>query len=158
MSGLYNKKIRKITIPLTSFLMVLSFIFSGCGQIIGLKDGIVSRFDSSKQEDEAVSAVKGFFEDLIEEDLDSAYKYIYIPQEPGAQDPAKTQKDFEKEFENITKIESFEINWVEVKNNIATVGVDLIDTYDGEEKIYKDLVVSLVKDSNEEWKINFWNQ
>ncbi len=149
---------RKIIILLTAILWVLSFIFSGCGQITGLKDGIVSRFDSGKQEDEAVSVVKGFFEDLIEEDLDSAYKYIYTPQPPGAKDPVKTQKDFEKEFENITKIESFEINWVEVKNNIATVGVDLIDTYDGEEKIYKDLVVSLVKDSNEEWKINFWNQ
>ncbi len=34
----------------------------------------------------------------------------------------------------------------------------MIDTYDGEEKIYKDIQVSLVKDKNEVWRINFWNQ
>jgi len=56
----------------------------------------------------------------------------------------------------VTKIISYKINWVEVKNNIALVGVDLIDFYDGEEKMYKDLQVSLLQDSEGKWKINFW--
>jgi hypothetical protein len=37
------------------------------------------------------------------------------------------------------------------------VEIDLIDYYDGEEKIYKDILVSLIKDENESWKIKFWN-
>jgi hypothetical protein len=66
-------------------------------------------------------------------------------------------EDFKKEFLSVTKVVSIEINWVEVKNNIATVGIDMTDTYDGEEKIYKDMLISLVKDKDESWKINFWN-
>jgi hypothetical protein len=65
--------------------------------------------------------------------------------------------DFKKELENVTQIVDIEINWVEVKNNIADVGIDLVDTYDNEEKVYKDLVVSLVKEEDGSWKINFWD-
>ena len=42
-------------------------------------------------------------------------------------------------------------------NNIAEVGFDLIDSYDNEEKAYKDLVVSLIKEEDGSWKINFWD-
>ncbi len=58
-------------------------------------------------------------------------------------------------MKNVTKITKIEINWVEVKNNVALVCIDLYDTYDGEEKIFKDIIVSLIKE-NDEWKINFW--
>ena len=58
----------------------------------------------------------------------------------------------------MTDIVSIEINWVEIRNNVAVVGIDLIDTYDNEEKIYKDIRVSLLKDKEDSaWKINFWN-
>ena len=41
---------------------------------------------------------------------------------------------------------------------MAVVGIDLIDTYDNEEKMYKDIRVSLLKDKEDNaWKINFWN-
>ncbi len=69
-----------------------------------------------------------------------------------------TFEDFKNELKNVTDITKVEINWVKVKNNIAIVGIDLYDTYDGEEKIFKELIVSLLKDSNNEWKINFWHQ
>jgi hypothetical protein len=68
-----------------------------------------------------------------------------------------TLEDFKRELADATKIIKIEINWVEVKNNVAVVGIDMMDTYDGEEKIYKDLMISLVKDKNNNWKINFWN-
>ncbi len=81
-----------------------------------------------------------------------AYNYIYIPE-----DRDSSLDDFTSEFSDVTQIVSIEINWVEVKNNIATAGIDLIDDYDDEQKMYKDIEVSLVKDENDEWKINFWN-
>ena len=61
------------------------------------------------------------------------------------------------EFSGITDIVAVEINWVEVKNNIALVGIDIVDSYDGGEKMYKDIEVSLIKEEDESWKIVFWN-
>ena len=58
---------------------------------------------------------------------------------------AKRVKDFQEELRDVTDIISIETNWVEVKNNIAEVGIDIIDSYDGDEKIYKDLVISLIR-------------
>jgi hypothetical protein len=133
-------------------LSSLTFL-TGCEKITGLKNNILDRFNSEKQSDAAVAAVNQFFNFLIAQDYDSAYALIYAqPESP------KTMEDFKKEFLSVTKIVSIEINWVEIKNNIAIVGIDMIDTYDGEEKIYKDMQVSLVKDKDEGWKINFWNQ
>ncbi len=134
------------------FLSALAFL-TGCEKITGLKNNILGRFNSEKQSDAAVAVVNQFFNFLVVQDYDSAYALIYTqPESP------KTMEDFKKEFLSVTKIVSIEINWVEVKNNIAIVGIDMIDTYDGEEKIYKDIQVSLVKDKEEIWKINFWNQ
>jgi len=138
--------------------LLLSCILTltACEQINGLKDKVFNSFNSKASQDEAVSTVKGFFEAIVADDLDEAFKYVYMPRTEGVNKDEKTSDDFKKEFNSITKIVSFEINWIEVKNNIAIVNVDLIDTYDGEEKIYKDMQVSLVKDSEETWKINFW--
>ena len=165
---LKNIKIKKITkfyrpkriyvtalISVVIMLVLLSSVIflTGCEKIVVLKNDILSRFSSEKQSDAVVAAVKQFFDFLIVQDYDSAYVLIYAqPESP------KTIEDFKKEFLSVTKIISIEINWVEVKNNIAIVGIDMIDTYDGEEKIYKDIQVSLVKDKDESWKINFWNQ
>ena len=135
-------------------ILLSSLIFlSGCEKITGLKNDILDRFNSEKQSDAAVAIVNQFFNFLIVQDYDSAYALVYTsPESP------KTIEDFKKEFLSVTKIVSIEINWVEIKNNIAIVGIDMIDTYDSEEKIYKDIQVSLVKDKDESWKINFWNQ
>jgi hypothetical protein len=149
---------REFVIKLFSVVIILALLSSlaflaGCEKITSFKNGILDRFSSEKQPDAAVAVVNQFFDFLIVNDYDSAYELVYVyPESP------KTLEDFKKEFLSITKIVSIEINWVEIKNNIAIVGVDMIDTYDGEEKIYKDIQVSLVKDKDENWKINFWNQ
>jgi len=138
------------TVVLTIFLALL--FLTGCTKITSLKNDILSRFGSEKNSEEAIAAVRQFFDLLIIKDYDSAYSLVYIP--PGS---GKNLEDFKKELISVTEIVSIEINWVEVKNNIAIVGIDMIDTYDGEEKIYKDMQVSLVRDENEIWKINFWS-
>jgi len=148
---IFNTTLFSVVIILV-ILSSLSFL-AGCEKITGFKNGILDRFSSEKQPDAAVATVNQFFNFLIVQDYDSAYALVYTS--PGS---LKTIEDFKKEFLSVTKIVSIEINWVEVKNNIAIVGVDMIDTYDGEEKIYKDIQVSLVKDKDENWKINFWNQ
>jgi hypothetical protein len=148
---IFITKLFSVVIILT-LLSSLAFL-AGCEKITGFKNGILERFSSEKQPNAAVAVVNQFFDYLIVNDFDSAYALVYVyPESP------KTLEDFKKEFISITKIVSIEINWVEIKNNIAIVGVDMIDTYDGEEKIYKDIQVSLVKDKDENWKINFWNQ
>ncbi len=154
---LYGPKRIFITTLLTVVIMLTllsSLVFlSGCEKITGFKNDILDRFNSEKQSDKAVAIVNQFFNFLIVQDYESAYALVYAYTESP-----KTIGDFKQEFLNITKIVSIEINWVEIKNNIAIVGVDMIDTYDGEEKIYKDIQVSLVKDKDESWKINFWNK
>ena len=164
-----------ITTLVAAFAIIIilsSLVFlTGCEKINGLKNDILDRFNSEKQSEAAVAVVSQFFNFLIAQDYDSAYALIYVLTEPTEPtetpetsetsempESPKTLEDFKKEFLSVTKIVSFEINWVEVKNNIAIVGIDMIDTYDGEEKIYKDIQVSLVKDKDESWKINFWNQ
>ena len=151
-----SKRIFIITMFSVVIVLILlsSLVYlSGCEKITGFKNGILDRLSSEKQTDAAVAIVNQFFNFLIVQDYGSAYALVYVsPESP------KTIEDFKKEFLSITKIVSIEINWVEIKNNIAIVGVDMIDTYDGEEKIYKDIQVSLVKDKDESWKINFWNQ
>lgn len=152
-----------ITTLVAAFAIIIilsSLVFlTGCEKIFGLKNDILDRFNSEKQSEAAVAVVSQFFNFLIAQDYDSAYALVYVlPELPETPESPKTMEDFKKEFLSVTKIVSVEINWVEVKNNVAIVGIDMIDTYDGEEKIYKDMQVSLVKDTNESWKINFWNQ
>jgi hypothetical protein len=36
------------------------------------------------------------------------------------------------------------------------LGVDLLDSYDGEEKMYKDIELSLIKEEDGNWKVVFW--
>ncbi len=151
----YNSKRIFITTLASVAIMIMvlysAVLLTGCEKITGFKNDISGRFGSQKQSDAAVAVVSRFFDLLIMQDYDSAYGLVYEP--PGS---GKSIGDFRQEFVSVTKVVSVEINWVEVKNNIATVGIDMIDTYDGEEKIYKDILISLVKDKDESWKINFW--
>jgi len=133
-------------------IFLLCLVFTSCSQVQQTKDFITSKFSSDKEIDKVIEVVNEFFNMLMEKDYDSAYKYIYIDDEKN-----NTLDNFKKEMGNVTDIVSIDINSVEIKNNIALVEIDLIDYYDGEEKIYKDILVSLVKDENESWKIKFWN-
>jgi len=93
-----------------------------------------------------------FFNLLIDKDYEEAYGYI------SNKDKSRGNlEDFSGEFKNVTDIVSINIKWVEVKNNIAVVGMDLTDSYDGEEKVFKDIEVSLIKEEDGDWKIVFWN-
>ena len=134
------------------FIIILSLclVLTSCSQINDLKSNILNKFSGDKEADSALKIAKDFFNALIKKDYEGAYQYIY-------NNKNKTFDDFKNEMKNVTDIISFEVNWIEVKNNVAIVDLDFVDSYDGEEKIYKDMQVSLVKDEDKNWKINFWN-
>ncbi len=135
------------------FLVFLFFIvFTSCTQYQEIKNSIVHKFTHEEEMDNAVEVVKNFFDALIGKDYDSAYEYICSEDKEY-----KTLEDFNNDLGSVTGIVSIEINWVEIKNNIAVVGIDLTDFYDGEEKMYKDIEVSLVKEENGSWKIKYWD-
>jgi len=101
---------------------------------------------------EVVEIVDVFFDLLIDKDYEGAYWYI------SSRDKSqKNLEGFKDEFKDVTDIVSININWVEIKNNIAMVGIDLTDSYDGEEKLFKDIEVSLIKEEDGDWQIVFWN-
>lgn len=131
-------------------IVLLGISLLSCSTVEELERNIVNRFTSEESLDSAVEATQGFFDALMAKDYQQAYQMI---SSQGKQEHSYEQ--FVREFDDVTDIVFFEINWVEVKNNIAVVGVDFMDSYDGEEKLYKDQEVSLVKE-DEEWKINFW--
>jgi len=144
----------RISILMMVLLVILSsgVLFSGCGIIDNGRVLVTERFSSDKEMDAAVETVDIFFNLLMEKNYEEAYKYLSSEDKSSA-----SEQDFVMEFSNITDIVTVEINWVEVKNNIALVGIDIIDNYDGEEKMYKDIEVSLIKEEDESWKIVFWN-
>lgn len=139
-----------------TLIVVLLTVFSlfGCSYqgYQKAKDFVVSKFSSERQMKEAVTVVESFFAALMEKDYETAYKYISTKDKNQ-----RSFDDFKNEFRNVTDIVSVEAKWVEVKSNIAIVGIDLVDSYDGEEKVYKDIEVSLVKEEDGNWKINFWD-
>ncbi|MBN1298213.1 MAG: hypothetical protein JW997_00845 [Actinobacteria bacterium] len=170
------RKYTKYISVLLIFIVMLYFLLSastGCSSIEDFKNGIISRINKSDIEKAAVATVEDFFNCIIEKDFAGAYSYIYIKKtDTGQQDDKSAMQnsnqyrqenvtgqdvdDFIDEFKDVTAIVKIETKWIEVKNNIAIVGIDLIDTYDGEEKIYKDIEISLIKDAEDNWKINFW--
>ncbi len=128
------------------------FSLSGCSSKVDVKDIVKNKFSNEKAMNDAVKTVDEFFKFLKDKSFDKAYELI------SAKDKAKHDIEyFKKDLQNMTQIVEVEINWVEVKNNVASVGIDLIDTYDGEEKMYKDMVVSLIKEEDGSFKINFWD-
>jgi hypothetical protein len=102
--------------------------------------------------DAAIEAVEQFFTHIMEKEYGKAYGFI-----SKSNRGKKTEQEFISEFRDVTDIVKVEINWVEVNNNVGTVGIDIIDTYDGEQKMYKDIEVSLIKEEDESWKIVFWD-
>jgi len=130
--------------------LALFFIF-GCSTAEKGKEFISEKLSSDDEMDVAVDVVESFFELIMEEDCGQAYRLI-----SKSDREEKAEQEFISEFEDVTDIVKVEINWVEINNNIGTVGIDLIDTYDGEQKMYKDIEVSLIKEEDGSWKIVFW--
>lgn len=132
-------------------LLGFCVLMTSCTQLETLKDNIVNKFSSTKDEENAVDVVEDFFNAMIDKNYEAAFVKVY---NPGGE---RTLDDFENELINVTDIVSIEINWVEIKNNVAVVGIDLMDTYDDEDQLYKDIQVSLLRDEDGvTWKINFW--
>lgn len=150
MSGL-RYRIRKF-LPAVISLVIFTLLFPGCSAIDSGKEFVADKLTAEDEMDAAVEVVDNFFALLMEKDLEQAYEYL------SAQDRKnRSPQDFFQEFADVTDIVKVEINWVEVKNNVALVGIDIMDSYDGEEKLYKDIEVSLIKEEDGSWKIVFWN-
>ena len=148
-----NEKIsiKSITIVFIFLLLISSQLMSGCTIIDTAGEYLFDKFSSEKEMDRAVEVTGVFFDLLIEEDYRQAYGYI-----SSSDRDSRSEQDFVNEFRDITKIIRADINWVEIKGNTALLGVDLLDSYDGEEKMYKDIEVSLIKEEDENWKVVFW--
>ncbi len=137
------------------FLAIIILFLSGslcsCDTYSDIKRSVVNRFSAEDDMDEAVELVNEFFNLLSDKNFEEAYQYL------SNGDKRKGDvEDFCNEFKNVTDIVSIDVKWVEIKNNIVVVCIDLTDFYDGEEKVFKDIEVSLVKEEDEEWKIAFW--
>ena len=145
-----------VTLLVRSFLLVLILFlcinFSACTLSSNIKSFFKEKFSDEAEMNEVVEIVDVFFDLLIDKDYEGAYWYI------SSRDKSqKSLEDFSDEFKDVTNIVSINIKWFDPKNNIAVVGIDLTDFYDGEEKVFKDIEVSLIKEEDGDWKIVFWN-
>jgi len=150
----YFSKVKVILACISIFLFLCSFAFllTGCSAKVDIKTLVKNKLSGEDEMNAAVGVVDNFFKSLEAGNIDKAYDFI-----SSKDKSAYNLDDFKKELKNVTEIVEIEINWVEVKSNIANVGLDLTDSYNNEEKVYKDLVVSLVKEEDGSWKINFWD-
>ncbi|MDD3819084.1 MAG: hypothetical protein PHG41_04560 [Actinomycetota bacterium] len=122
-----------------------------CTAFQNVKEFFKGKFSVETEINRAIETVDIFFNLLIDKNYNEAYEYL------SSRDKERhSLDDFYNEFRNVTEIVSIDIKWGEVKNNIAVVGIDLTDFYDGEEKVYADVEVSLVKEEDGSWKIVFW--
>ena len=149
----YYSKAKSIAVCLIVIvILVLAFPLAGCSKKVEMTTLLKNKLSGEDAMNAAVTVVDDFFRNLKSGNLEESFNLI-----SSRNRLTHDINDFKKELENVTQIVDIEINWVEVKNNIADVGIDLVDSYDNEEKVYKDIVVSLVKEEDGSWKINFWD-
>src|SRR5665647_1667951 len=131
----YYSKIRLIAVLLIFlFILVLAFPLAGCSKKVDVKTLLKNKLSGEDAMNAAVAVVDDFFRNLKSGNLVESFNLI------SSQDKINHDiNDFKKELENVTQIVDIKINWVEVKNNISDVGIDLTDSYDNEEKVYKDI-------------------
>jgi len=156
MQSIFLKRYKYIILLGRIFLLILVLFlcinFSACTLSSNIKSFFKEKFSVEAEMNEVVEIVDVFFDLLIDKDYEGAYWYI------SSRDKSqKNLEGFKDEFKDVTDIVSININWVEIKNNIAVVGMDLTDFYDGEEKVFKDIEVSLIKEEDGDWQIVFWN-
>ena len=146
-----NKKLpgRILVLILTLFLC---FSLCGCTFFSNIKDFFTDRFTIDDEIEEVTEIVNEFFNLLIDKEYEKACEYISSKDKSGS-----SPEEFSDEFKDVTNIVSIDIKWVDIKNNLAVVGMDLTDSYDGEEKVFKEIEVSLLREDDESWKIVFWD-
>ncbi len=134
-------------------LILLSCVnFSACTFFSNIKSFFIDKFSVDEEIGEVTVIVNEFFDLLIDKEYEKAYEYL-SREDRSMGDP----EDFSDEFKDVTDIVSIDIKWVDIKNNLAVVGMDLTDSYDGEEKVFKEIEVSLLREDDESWKIVFWD-
>jgi hypothetical protein len=151
----YKYERRKIfirNIILVALSIFLSSSLYSCTVLSNMKDYVRDKIFLDDDMDRAVETVDDFFALLIARDYEQAYGYL------SKEDRLRGDAgDFRDEFKDVTDIVSIHINSVEIKNNIAIVNIDIIDSYDGEEKTFTDIGVSLIREEDEDWEIAFWD-
>jgi len=149
----YKNKILTPRILLIILVIFLCLNFSGCTFFSNVKSFFIDKFSVDEEIEEVTEIVNAFFDLLIDKEYEKAYEYL--SREDRSMGDAE---DFSDEFKDVTDIVSIDIKWVDIKNNLAVVGMDITDSYDEEEKVFKDVEVSLLREEDESWKIVFWNQ
>jgi len=141
-----------INIILVAVSLFLCLNICSCSVIPDIKDYFRDKIFVDDDMDRAIGTVENFFDLLIDRDYVRAYEYL------SDEDKARgNAEDFSDEFKDVTDIVSIDINRVEVKNNIAIVNIDITDSYDGEEKVFDNIDVSLIRKEDGDWKIVFWD-
>ncbi len=142
-------------LPGRIFLLVLALFLCvslcACTVISNIGNFFKDKFSAEDDMNEAIETVNTFFNLLIDKNYEKAYQYL-----SSKDKSAGSLEDFSNEFKDVTDIVSVDVKWVEIKNNVAIVDVDLTDFYDGEEKVFKDIEVSLVREEDGSWKVAFW--
>ena len=150
---IYKNKILTVRILVIILAIFLFFNFSGCTFFSNVKSFFIDKFSADEEIEEVTEIVNAFFNLLIDKEYEKAYEYL------SSKDRSMGgPEDFSDEFKDVTDIVSIDIKWVDIKSNLAVVGMDITDSYDGEEKVFKDVEVSLLREEEESWKIVFWNQ
>jgi len=146
----YKFIIKNIILVAVSLFLCLNIC--SCSVIPDIKDYFRDKIFVDDDMDRAIGTVEIFFDLLIARDYVRAYEYL------SDEDKAMgNAEDFSDEFKDVTDIVSIDINRVEVKNNIAIVNIDITDSYDGEEKVFDNIDVSLIRKEDGDWKIVFWD-
>jgi hypothetical protein len=135
------------------FLVVFLCLSSSACTVFGsVKSFFTERFSIEDDIKEITEVIDTFFHLVRDKDYQRAYEYL------SSRDRSMgTLEDFKQDLANVTDIISVNINYIEINNDTAVAGIDITDTYDGEEKIYKDIAVSLVREEDGSWKLVFWN-
>jgi hypothetical protein len=148
----YRYKILAGRIFISVLVVFLCLSSSACSAFGSIRSFFTERFSIEDDVKEITEVIDNFFNLIKDKDYRKAYEYL------SSRDRSQgTLEDFKQDMANVTDIISVNINYIEINNETAVAGIDITDSYDGEEKIYKDIAVSLVREEDGSWKIVFWD-
>lgn len=133
-------------------ILFLCISLSSCTVFKSMKNFFTEGFSIEDDIRKITEVLNSFFDSIKDKNYRKAYEYLSSSDKSGG-----SLEDFKQDLANITDIISININYIEINNDVAIAGIDLTDSYDGEEKFYEDIEVSLVREEDGIWKIVFWN-